>query len=385
MTSECTHRPSCPGCPHFGQPGVPAEVLEPLDQLCQEAEIERATLLEGPALGFRHRARLSVRGRTNTPKVGIFQLGSHQLVDIPRCPIHHPLINQVAQALRKAIRSRGTQPYIESSHRGILKAVQIAVERPSQSAQVVLVTTNETAEPIRELAVALQEELGEQLHSLWWNGNPQRTNSYLGPHWEKLSGPDALLDTVGNTSIYYPPDAFGQNHLALAERIVDEIQSWVPKDRRVAEFYAGVGAIGLGLVQDARSIVFNEVSQGGLAGLRMGLDALMAEAEPSKTKVRVLEGPADKALQGLVDAEIVIADPPRKGLDLPFIEALRAHPPERFIYAACGLESFLRDTRRLIADHCFELKQLRPIALFPYTEHVETLALFEPSTRSSAS
>lgn len=381
MTSECPHRPSCPGCPNFGKPGVPDHILAPLDQLCQENHIERATLIEGEALGFRHRARLSVRGRINTPKVGIFQLNSHQLVDIPRCPIHHPLINQVARALRNGIRSSGTQPYIESSHRGTLRAVQIAVERTSQTAQLVLVTTGETEEPIRDLAALLHKELGDKLHSLWWNGNPQRTNTLLGPHWKNLSGPPALLEKLGGASIYYPPDAFGQNHLPLAEQIVHQVHAWVPKGKQVTEFYAGVGAMGLGLVPDARSVTFNEMAEGSLTGLQLGIDALKnLAAERSETfseKVTVIQGPAERALHGLQGAEVVIADPPRKGLDASFIEALRTHLPERFIYVSCGLESFTRDARSLLADKRFALAQVQPVALFPYTEHVETVALFE--------
>ncbi len=362
---------------------MPAQVLAPLDLLCQENRTEPAPLVEGPALGFRHRARLSVRGRINTPKVGIFQLNSHQLVDIPRCPIHHPLINQVAHALRTAIRKSGTQPYIESSHRGVLRAIQIAVERSSQSAQLVLVTTGKTAEPIQDLATVLREELADKLHSLWWNGNPQRTNTLLGSHWKKLSGPDALLESMGGASIYYPPDAFGQNHLPLAEQIVHQVHAWVPEGKRVTEFYAGVGAIGLGLIKDARSVTFNEISDGSLVGLRLGIDALenLETAEGQKgllrDKVTVIQGPAVDALHGLEAAEIVIADPPRKGLDPPLIEALRSHPPERLIYVSCGLESFLRDARSLLADNRFALSQVQPVALFPYTEHVETVALFE--------
>jgi 23S rRNA (uracil1939-C5)-methyltransferase len=362
---------------------VPDHVLAPLDLLCQENHIQRASLLEGTPLGFRHRARLSVRGRINTPKVGIFQLNSHQLVDIPRCPIHHPLINQAARALRTAIRNSGTQPYIESTHRGSLRAIQIAVERTSQTAQLVLVTTGETEEPIRDLAALLHEELGDKLHSLWWNGNPQRTNTLLGPHWKKLSGPSALLENIGGASIYYPPDAFGQNHLPLAEQIVHQVHAWVPQGKQVTEFYAGVGAIGLGLVPDARSVTFNEIAEGSLTGLQLGIDALenLAAAKNQDAafgeKVTVIPGSADRALHGLQGAEVVIADPPRKGLDAPLLEALRTHPPERFIYVSCGLESFTRDARGLLADKRFVLAQVQPVALFPYTEHVETVALFE--------
>ena len=77
-------------------------------------------------------------------------------------------------------------------------------------------------------------------------------------------------------------------------------------------------------------------------------------------------------------ADVVIADPPRKGLDAPLLERLRLHPPERFVYVSCGLGSLLADAERLTADRRLRLAGLHAFDLMPYTEHVETVAMFEP-------
>ena len=78
-----------------------------------------------------------------------------------------------------------------------------------------------------------------------------------------------------------------------------------------------------------------------------------------------------------LDADIVIADPPRKGLDRELLDQLAADPPERFVYVSCGLESFLADTARLTSSGALRLSSLRAFNLMPYTEHVETVACFE--------
>ena len=72
----CPHRPPCPGCPRFAEPDIPATAA--LAALCAEAGLLAPTVVEGPAFGYRHRARLAVRGRAASPKVGIFQEGSHR-------------------------------------------------------------------------------------------------------------------------------------------------------------------------------------------------------------------------------------------------------------------------------------------------------------------
>jgi 23S rRNA (uracil1939-C5)-methyltransferase len=75
--------------------------------------------------------------------------------------------------------------------------------------------------------------------------------------------------------------------------------------------------------------------------------------------------------------EVVIADPPRKGLDRELLEALVARPPARFIYVSCGLQSFLADAARLTDAGRMRLTGLTTFNLVPYTEHVETVGCFE--------
>ena len=74
---------------------------------------------------------------------------------------------------------------------------------------------------------------------------------------------------------------------------------------------------------------------------------------------------------------MVIADPPRKGLDSELREYLLENPPERFLYVSCGLESFLKDAAQLTSRGNLRLAELTAFNLLPFTEHVETVACFE--------
>jgi 23S rRNA (uracil1939-C5)-methyltransferase len=74
---------------------------------------------------------------------------------------------------------------------------------------------------------------------------------------------------------------------------------------------------------------------------------------------------------------VVIADPPRKGLDPELAEYLGERPPERFLYVSCGLESFINDTAQLTSRGKLRLRALNAFNLLPFTEHVETVARFE--------
>ncbi|MCX5739983.1 MAG: hypothetical protein NTZ61_16100 [Proteobacteria bacterium] len=341
--APCPHRPPCPGCPRYGDPGIAPTARTLLDAIAREAGLAPPRVIEGAPFGYRHRARLMVRGRARSPKVGIFEAGTHDVVDIPRCRVHHPLVNVVAAALREAIRATATRPYAERTHTGVLRAVQVVVERASQTVQVVLV------------------------------GNAERTNTILGSSWQHLRGPDAVRESVRGAQVFFPPGAFGQSHLELADALVARVHEWVPDGVRVAEYYAGCGPIGLGLLCRAARVVFIESAPDAVRGLAMGI---AARPEPEQQRATVIAGFAGEALDAGAGAQVVIVDPPRRGLDASLALRLAANPPPVLIYVSCDVQSFRRDAAQLVAGGHLRLVALEAWSLFPNTEHVETLACF---------
>jgi tRNA/tmRNA/rRNA uracil-C5-methylase (TrmA/RlmC/RlmD family) len=353
-------------------PGVAPAPLAALTALCGDAGLPAPAVVDGVAAGHRHRARLAVRGRATSPKLGIFQEGSHRIADIPRCVVHHPLVNVVADAVKAAVRRTGTPPYADAAHRGALRYVQVVVERTSGRAQVVLVGNADVPAPLDPLASELERLLGPALHSLWWNGQPERTNAILGPHWHRWTGPDAVRETIGGADVFFPPGAFGQSNLPLADALVAQVHAWVPDGAVVTELHAGCGAIGLGLLPRIAALRCNEVAPESLAGLAMGI-----AASAFGTRAQVLPGRAADHVAALDGADVVIVDPPRKGLEAPLLARLVAAPPPRLVVVSCGIDAFLREAAMLRAEGGMALRALVPFALFPFTEHVETVALFE--------
>jgi tRNA/tmRNA/rRNA uracil-C5-methylase (TrmA/RlmC/RlmD family) len=348
--------------------------------IARDAGLDPPRIVEGAAFGFRHRARLMVRGRAASPKLGIFAEGTHDVVDIPRCRVHHPLINEVAAATRAAIRVTATRPYAERTHTGALRAIQVVVERATQTAQLVLVGNAESPAPLRALADALVAGLGPKLHSLWWNGQPARSNAILGAHWERLAGPEATRESIGGADVFFPPGAFGQSHLDLADRLVARVHEQVPDGTRVAEFYCGIGPIGLGLLRRAAHVTFVESAPGGLHGLALGI---AARPEHERARAEVVAGEAGASLGALDGADVAIVDPPRKGLDAPLAAKLAMSPPSRIVYVSCDPASLARDAAILQHAGALRLASLEAWSLFPNTEHVEALAVFERRGRGA--
>ena len=369
--ATCPHRPPCPGCPRWGEPGIAPAAAEKLRGIAREAGIMAPTVHSGSALTFRHRARLMVRGRSASPKVGIFQTSSHRIADIPRCRVHHPLVNRVAAALRRTARETGLQPYADRPHVGHLRSVQIVVERGSQTAQVVVVANARIPGSTLALLDRLTDELGRDLHSLWWNGNPARTNTILGPHWHHCTGPEFVREQIGSASVFFPPGAFGQSHLELADAMVELVQGWVPDGAHIAELHAGCGSFGLGLLRRASRVVFNERSEHASRGLERGI----AERPPDeRNRAWIARGAAADRLDILGGADVGIVDPPRRGLEPEVIAGLVRARPTRLIYVSCEPDALRRDLEALVRGG-FRLAALEAFDCFPYTEHIESVAL----------
>jgi 23S rRNA (uracil1939-C5)-methyltransferase len=371
---SCSHRPPCPGCPRFGERGIAPAAGGLLNDLARSHGLPAPAVISGRTAGFRHRARLAIRGRLGSPKVGLFELDTHRVVHIPNCSVQHPLINRVANVVRRALVDARVTSYSDAAHLGIARYLQVVVERSSQTAQVVIVGNCVTAEPLAECLQLIRERLGSELHSLWFNSNCERSNTILGPASRNWCGPASVVERFGGAAVHYPPGAFGQSNLEIAAGIIEHVRSEIPQGASVTEFYAGVGAIGLSVLDRAGEIRMNEINPHSLHGLELGLAELDAA---DRARISIVAGPAGSAHLAASGVQVVIADPPRKGLDAELTGYLSEHPPERFVYVSCGIESFLRDAEQLTSRGKLRLGSLTAYNLMPFTEHVETVARFE--------
>ena len=380
--SACPHRPPCDGCPRFGASGIARAPRELLWDLARAHGLPEVAEHSGTLFGFRHRARLAIRGRLGAPKIGLFEADSHHVVHIPNCRVHHPLINEVAGIVRGALASAQVTCYSDRAHLGLARYLQIVIERRTTTAQVVLVVNALTAEPLIECLELIRRRLGSRLHSLWLNFNTQPDNVILGHEFHHHCGPAAVIEEFGGAAVHYPPGAFGQSNLEIAGKIVSHIRDRIPPGARVTEFHAGVGAIGLSVLDQVSALALNEMSPASLEGLQMGVAQLTVA---QRNRIQVLPGAAAAASDAARGAEVVIVDPPRKGLDPQLTQFLATQPPPQLIYVSCSLESFVRDVQQLTVSGALGLTQLTAFNLMPFTQHVETVALLRRPLSAGAS
>lgn len=306
-------------------------------------------------------------------QLGIFEAGTHRLVHIPHCPIHHRAILEFLPELIQWLNEMRIEPYREDTHQGLLRALQFAVEPQSERLQLVLLVKDELSKPhaLVEIFSPLWQCFVERFSGVFLGALPEVGNSLLAQRLVKLGGAEMLRDDLGEVPCFFPPDAFGQANPLLHAEAVRAVHKWVPLGSSVVEYYAGVGSIGLGLIPRVRHMRMNEVGRGSLRGLRAGLEKLGA------LHVEVLEGRAGEHAAAYGSEDVLIVDPPRKGLDASLLQRIVLSPPARLIYLSCGLDAFEREASQLASAGLVQLKSLSGWSYFPFTRHVETLAVFD--------
>jgi len=374
----CPHFHSCSGCQlqtHVERPHSFTEV----QTFFSKYGINGLHLQTGSAEGWRCRARLAVRGSSRNPQIGLFKEGTHQVEDIPFCKIHHPLINLAVEVVRKWIMQEAVSPYDETTGSGVLRYLQLTVSRNHNLVELVLVVNEANINCFSRESVERLRALDTNLwHSIWLNVNTLRNNLIFSDNWQLLWGERWLKEVFLGKSVCYHPGSFMQANPDMFEKLLMSLATHLPKKGTLIDFYAGVGVIGLSLLDYCSRIKCVEIAPIAESCFDESVKDLTQE---DRDRISFHTGTVTSCMTQLLEHwDTIVVDPPRKGLEREFLDALcTAKDCKRLIYISCGLESFKRDCALLhsSSNSPWKLSKAELFLFFPGTEHLEVMAVFD--------
>ena len=325
-------------------------------------------LHEGQKTGWRTRAKLAVRGEGDEILIGLFKPGTHDVEELLACPDHHPKINEAVKLVKEWMAKCGVSPYYEKDHRGVLRYLQFVVERETGKVQAAFAVTTDRGlkDKFKQLEALSPPDFW---HSLWINRHPHPSNTIFSQDWELASGEKWLWEKIHGTSACFLPGSFGQANLEMFEKLLSRLSDFVPQGTRILELYAGIGIIALTQLNKAESIDLCESNPES----KHCFDHRQSLYPSEKVHFHLMHShEASSLLQG---KDLLIVDPPRKGLDAATLSMIIEHHPKRLIYISCGFSSFVRDLETLEKEG-FTLSHVEGFQFLPGTEHVELLAIF---------
>ncbi|WP_020676918.1 23S rRNA (uracil(1939)-C(5))-methyltransferase RlmD [Geopsychrobacter electrodiphilus] len=329
------------------------------------------TLAAEPTLQYRTSCKLVVARERNAVKIGLYRRGSHQVVGIEDCPLHHPLINRIVKVVSEEITRQKIPVYNPNHQRGLLRYLLIRISPQSGKAMVTFVSREQDLRFLPKLGKWLQHKVPEVI-AVHQNINSSTGNVVIGGDTLKLHGQPDLFDRVGNIRLRISPTSFFQVNHQQAARVYQMIREWanLNGNQSALDLYCGVGGISLHLAQDAGQVFGIEVAEDAVRNAR-------ANAELNELRNCVFRaGDATEQLQILADElpklALACLNPPRKGCDQEVLMAMGELAPQQIIYMSCEPESLARDLA-LLTTLGYKITRVQPVDMFPQTAHVETL------------
>jgi 23S rRNA (uracil1939-C5)-methyltransferase len=379
-----------PGCPHFGlhagacggckmqhlhpaaQVAVKQRVLE--DSLWHLAKVKAEIVLrpiEGPAWGYRHRARLSVRhvAKKGTVLVGFHERKSRYVADMQVCPVLPPAISALLMPLRELIGSM--------DQRDRLPQIELALGA-NVSALVL-----RHLEPLSQPDRVRLREFGAR-HAVQWWLQPK------GPETVHLLDDDAPALDYGlpefGIRLPFKPTDFTQVNAAINEVLVARALRLldVQPHEHVIDWFCGLGNFSLPLATRAAQVLGIEGSELLVQRARDNAALNGLSAKTCFVAHDLFEfGATDLVAQGVAHKWLV--DPPREGAfalakalaELHAEPAAGWAPPQRIVYVSCNPATLARDAGLLVHQAGYRCTHAGMVNMFPHTAHVESMAVFE--------
>ncbi len=320
--------------------------------------------------GYRNKAIYPVSAHKGRVFAGFFRAGTHHVVENDRCGLLPPEMDRVKETVVAHANRFGVSAYDETTGEGLVR--YLFVRRGAVSGQIlVCLAVNGNRYPrAGELIAALKEIPGFATLVLSVNRAPG--NVVLGKETKVLYGPGTIEDTLCGLRFRLSPHSFYQVNHAQAQRLYGAAVAAadLKKTDTVLDLYCGVGTITLVLAQAAGKAIGVEVVPQAVA------DAEENARENHVENVEFFCADAGQAALELEERglrpEVVLVDPPRKGLNAEAIEAIGRMSPSRIVYVSCDPATLARDTA-LLKQKGYALTSAQAFDLFPRCAHVESV------------
>ena len=348
-----------------------------IDNLTRLGGLENITVentigMEKP-YNYRNKAQYPVGEGKSGPISGFFAKRSHEIIESDICGIQHPVSDKAKSIVLEYMREYSVSAYSEKSGQGLIRHVVTKTGFYTNETMVIIVATKSKMPHAKELITMLKEEI-TGLKSIVLNINSKRGNVILGQQNITLYGSDTITDRLGSLYFEISPLSFYQVNPVQTEILYNkaiEFSNLTGKET-VFDLYCGIGTISLFAAQKAKKVIGVEIVEEAIEA---------AKRNASRNNLNNTEfyvGKAEEIVPQLyekgIKADVVLVDPPRKGCDEQLLKTLVDMSPERIVYVSCNPSTLARDLKYLSAND-FELKEVQPVDMFPWTQHVECVVL----------
>ncbi len=322
---------------------------------------------------YRNKAQIPVRKLNERLEFGFFRRNSHDLVAIEDFYIQEPEIDEALVAIKPILERFNVKPFDEANQSGNLKNIVIRKGHYSNQLMVVLVTKKKKVFKIGEICKAIVEAV-PNVTSIIQSIHTENNNVILGKEFVRLYGNEYIEDELLGNTYHISAKSFYQVNTIQAEKLYQEAidRAELKPTDIVIDAYCGIGTIGLSLADKVSKVYGVEVVEDAIEDAKKNSE--INEIDNVEFEIGKAEVVFGKWLEEKIKPNVIIVDPPRKGLTESFIEASVKMSPEKIVYISCDPATFARDLK-IYSNSGYTPDYIQPVDMFPQTSHIECVTV----------
>ncbi|KOY72603.1 RNA methyltransferase, TrmA family protein [Apilactobacillus kunkeei DSM 12361 = ATCC 700308] len=351
------------------------QIQELFDKSKMDVEVLPTIGMDNPT-HYRNKAQIPVRSINGKLQTGFFRKHSHDLVTIEDFYIQDPEIDKAIVVVRDILRKYHIEPYNETKHNGVIRNIMVRRGHYTNEMMIGLITRTKKI-PMVDIIVREIKEALPEVTSIMQNINLSDGNGLLGKSTVCLDGKKYIEDKLLGLKFAISLNSFYQVNPEQTEKLYSLAIEKAQLDgtQTVIDAYCGIGTISLAVAEHAKKVYGVEIVKEAIE------DAKINAQKNHINNTTFVAGSAEEQMekwqaQGL-KPDVIMVDPPRKGLASSFIDSAAQVAPKKIVYVSCNPSTLVRDARRL-AEYGYEITQpVQPVDQFPQTVHVESVTVFE--------
>ena len=343
--------------------------------LKNKLQVKETVGMENP-LHYRNKAQYPIGiNKQGEPVIGVFANRTHEVIPIDNCLIQNKKSEEIAKFIIEFIKEKNISIYDEKTGKGLVRHIVTKVGIKTGEIMCVIVINGHKIPNENELVENLKTRYPE-IKAIVKNINMKNTNVILGQENINLYGNGYIEDILGEYKFQISPLSFYQVNPVQAEKLYNLGVSMaeITKNDVVFDLYCGIGTISLFMSKFAKKVYGIEIVEEAVK---------MAKENAESNNVSNTEffaGDVEIVLDDLINnkgikADVVMFDPPRKGLDKKSIDNILNIRPKKIVYISCNPATLIRDLADF--ENEYDVKTIIPVDMFPYTSHVECVSVLQ--------
>ena len=323
---------------------------------------------------YRNKAQFPIgKDKENNVVMGVFANRTHEIIPIEECFIQNKEIQKLSKFILEFIKENDISVYDETSRKGLIRHIVTKIGIKTNEIMCIIVINGKEIPKEKELTMQIIKKF-PNVKTIVKNINTKNTNVIMGEKNEKIYGDGYIEDKLGEYTFKISPHSFYQVNPVQAEKLysIGVEAANINKEDVVFDLYCGIGTISLFMAKYAKKVYGVEIVEQAIK------DAKENAKINNIKNTEFIAGDTKLILDDLINNKkiipnVVMVDPPRKGLDNRSVENILKIMPNRFVYISCNPATLVRDLAKF--EEMYEIKSIQPVDMFPFTAHVECVAV----------